>query len=152
WGPPGTPPFFSFGLSEWRDVEAAVNWARGQGAERIVMVAESMGGGIAGQCLMHSAEAGAVEALVLDAPAVNTPAIVHSFTRRLPFGGAIEWLGFQLARAVLPVDPEAAVSADAVRDFPGPMFLAHGTADVLVPVDSSRALVAARADARDVYL
>lgn len=152
WAPKGQPPFYSFGLTEWRDLEAAVTWARGRGAEEIVLVAESMGAAIAGQFLMRSGAARDVSALVLDAPALDYRMILRSFTRWLVFGGAIERLGLRWARVVLPADLGAAVVMDAVRDFPGPVFVVHGTADVLVPVGTSRELVAGRGAGRTEYV
>jgi pimeloyl-ACP methyl ester carboxylesterase len=140
WGPKGRPPFYGFGLTEWRDLEAAVAWTRERGAGRIVLVAESMGAAIAGQFLMRSAEADCVAALVLDAPALDYRVIARSFIRWLPLSGVITALSFRLARAVLPVDVGTAVVSDAVRDFRGPVFVVHGTADPLVPVTISRSL------------
>ena len=99
WGPKGEPPFYGFGLDEWRDLEAAVTWARAAGAERIVLVAESMGAGIAGQFLMRSAEAGRVAALVLDSPALDFAPSSSGFARwaAVPDGSscrsAIGWRG-----------------------------------------------------------
>lgn len=142
WGPRGNPPFHGFGLTEWQDLEAAVTWAGGRGAERIVLVAESMGAAIAGQFLKRSAEADRIAALVFDAPALDYRVIARRFMRWLPLGNVILALGYRLARRVLPVDIETAVVADAVRDFPGPVFVAHGTSDPLVPVTISQELSA----------
>jgi uncharacterized protein len=144
WGPKGKRPFYSFGLDEWRDLEAAVSWARGRGAERIVLVAESMGAGIAGQFLMRSDEAGQVVALVLDSPALDFDAVLQGFARWFPLRSLIVPLGYGLARLLLPVDLETAVVAACVRDFRRPVFVAHGTGDPLVPVSVSRDLIAAR--------
>lgn len=60
---------YAFGLTEWRDLEAAVDYATAAGAPSVVLVAESMGGGIAGQFLQRSDSASAVSAIVLDAAA-----------------------------------------------------------------------------------
>jgi pimeloyl-ACP methyl ester carboxylesterase len=144
WGPEGRRPFYSFGLDEWRDLEAAVQWAKGRGAERIILVAESMGAGVMGQFLMRSAEAGGVVALVLDSPALDFGAVLQGFAQWAPLREVIVPLGFRLARLTLPVDLRTAVVADVVRDFRGPVFVVHGTADLLVPVTVSRDLVAAR--------
>jgi uncharacterized protein len=145
WAPKGKPPFYGFGLTEWRDLEATVTWARDRGAARIILVAESMGAAIAGQFLMRSGEAERVAALVLDAPALDYRAIARSLTRWLPLGRVILALAHRLARRVLPVDVDAAVVSGVVRDFPGPAFVTHGIRDLLVPVTISRELVATRA-------
>jgi pimeloyl-ACP methyl ester carboxylesterase len=152
WGPKGNRPFYSFGLDEWRDLEASVQWARNHGAERIILVAESMGAGITGQFLKQSPEAKRVIALVLDAPAIDFRAIVSRYAGWIPLGQLIVPFGYRLARALLPVDLETAIVANVVCDFPGPVFTAHGTSDLLVPLKVSRDLVAARAPGTTVLV
>ena len=71
--PPSAEGIYAFGLTEWRDLESAVEHAVDHGASSVVIVAESMGGAIAGQFLRRSALAGRVSALVLDAPALDFP-------------------------------------------------------------------------------
>lgn len=151
WGPRGAPAFYGFGLNEWRDLEASIRWAGERGAERIVLIAESMGAGIAGQFLRRSPHAGRVVGLVLDSPALNFGAVVEGFARWAPLRQLFVPLGNWLARRLLPLDLGTAVVADVVGDFPGPLFLAHGTIDPLVPVRISRDLVAAR-EGETVYI
>jgi uncharacterized protein len=144
WGPRGDPFFYGFGLHEWGDLEASVRWAARRGAERIILVSESMGAGIAGQFLKRSPEAGRIAALVLDSPALDFRLVVERYARWLPLWRIFVPLGHRWARAVLPVDLETAVVMDTVCDFAGPVFVAHGTTDPLVPATVSRRLVAAR--------
>jgi fermentation-respiration switch protein FrsA (DUF1100 family) len=80
----------------------------------------------------------------LDSPALDFHAVLDSFARWVPIRQVVLPLGYRLARSVLPVDLETAVAINAARDFPGPVFVAHGTADPLVPVSVSRDLVATR--------
>ncbi|MBF6064963.1 DUF829 domain-containing protein [Nocardia terpenica] len=63
------------GGSEWRDVEAAVRYAQGHGAHRIVLYSESNGGQINGQFLTHSPLADTVTAVVMDAPTTSMPQV-----------------------------------------------------------------------------
>lgn len=150
--PAAVPPYYAFGLTEWRDLDAAIGWALGHGAERIVLVAESMGGGLAGQFLMHSNKAKNVVAMALDAPALDFPAIANSEIekRHLPLPG-IGSLALDSAALIAPVSLSNAVTISAVAAFPGPLFLAHGAGDQLVPVTISDRLVKMRT-ASTVYL
>ena len=150
--PSSVPPYYAFGLTEWRDLDAAIGWALGHGAERIVLVAESMGGGLAGQFLVHSDKTKSVVALMLDAPALDFPAIADSEIERrhLPTLG-ISALALDSAALTAPVSLSDAVAINAVAAFPGPLFLAHGSGDQMVPVTISDRLVKMRS-APTVYL
>ena len=145
-GPVEANPIFSFGVNEWRDLDAAVSWMLGRGAPGVILVAESMGGGIAGQFLMHSSQTDKVVALALDAPALDFTEVVADKigARMIPFARAIANAGILVFDTYRNAQLSNAVSFDAVANFPGPLFLAHGTADALVPITISDRLVAAR--------
>lgn len=145
-GAPTAPDrFFSFGLEEWRDLGAAIDWARSNGAERLVLVGESMGAAIIGQYLRNVPEAVPIVGLALDAPALDLPAIVRAGAQRLhaPLAGVLVAIGLAIWRLVRP-DLRLAVAIDAVVRFRGAVFVAHGADDPLVPVALSDALAAAR--------
>jgi acetyl esterase/lipase len=145
-GAPAAPDrLFSFGLSEWHDLDAAVEWTLEQGAERVVIAAESMGGGIAGQFLMQSERTDAVAALALDAPALDFPAVITGNANGLgvPAVAGLEAVAFGVSALFRP-DLTKAVSVKAVEQFPGPVFLAHGSTDRLVPVAISDKVADAR--------
>jgi alpha-beta hydrolase superfamily lysophospholipase len=78
-----------FGQDEWRDLQAAVQYALENGARRVVLFGASMGGAISAAFLERSPLAGRVSALVLDAPMLDFAAMVHSgaASRRLPVVG-----------------------------------------------------------------
>jgi pimeloyl-ACP methyl ester carboxylesterase len=146
-GAPAEPnPIYGFGVNEWRDLDAAVSWMLGRGAPNVILVAESMGGAIAGQFLMHSTQADKVVALALDAPALDFTEVVADKigSRMIPLARTLANAGIFVFDTYRGVQLNKAVSMDAVAKFPGPLFLAHGTADSLVPVTISERLVAAR--------
>ncbi len=144
--PAGPGALYSFGVTEWRDLEAAVNWALARGAAGVILVAESMGGGIAGQFLEHSLQADKVVALALDAPALDLREVVADKlgARHLPFARFLAAAGLEVFDLYRKADLSDADSFEAVASFPGPLFLAHGASDVLVPVTISDRLVAER--------
>jgi pimeloyl-ACP methyl ester carboxylesterase len=65
---------YTFGLEEWRDVDAAAEWWPEQGARRPILVGESMGAAIMGQWLALSPNGG-------------RPAGSRSTRRRCPSSG-----------------------------------------------------------------
>lgn len=145
-GPAEANPIYSFGVNEWRDLDAAVSWMLERGAPGVILVAESMGGGIAGQFLMHSSQVDKVVALALDAPALDFTEVVADKigARMIPFARTIANAGILVFDTYRKAQLIKADSFDAVAKFPGPLFLAHGTADALVPISISDRLVAAR--------
>lgn len=146
-GAPKDPSgYYAFGLTEWHDLDAAVGYALANGARDVVLVGESMGGGIVGQFLRHSEKADAVAAIVLDAPALDFTAIVGSTVggMGLPFASTLANIGVPLSGLTLPLKlSEADVRAE-LDDFAGPLFLSHGHTDRIVPVGGSDAIVATR--------
>lgn len=152
-GAPEGDPVYSFGMKEWRDLDAAVAWLLEHGASSVIIAAESMGGGIAGQFLMHSQQVDRVAALALDAPALDFPAVVADKlgARHLPFAHSLGAVALGMFDFYRGVDLAGAVSLDAVAKFPRPLFLAHGSADSLVPITIADRLVEQRT-AATVYL
>lgn len=140
---------YSFGLTEWKDLAAAVDFAHGRGASRIVIAAESMGAAITGQYLRNATDTGSVVGLALDAPALDFPAVIHAGGSRywVPLSDVVAVAGLQVS-TLFRRDLREAVSLDAVAAFEGPIFLAHGTRDPLVPFSISERLVARRPDIR----
>ncbi|GAB2989740.1 alpha/beta hydrolase family protein [Saccharothrix stipae] len=143
-GAPASPDgLYHLGDTEWRDVEAAVRYAREHGAREVVLYGWSMGGAIVGQFLGRSAEADDVAAVVLDAPVV-------SWTRTLELQSRNRNVPEQLVPiAELVSDWRVDLDFDRfdLRANPPPRkpptLLFHGDADGTVPVQASRDLAAA---------
>lgn len=152
--PAASEGLYALGVTEWRDLDAAAGFALSRGAERLILSGESMGGAMIGQFLAQSARAGAVAALILDAPALDARAIVGALARHVgfPFAGGVARAAVAMTRWRLPIDLGRAYTLPAVAAFQGPLFVAHGQADRIVPVSIGDALVAARAGRPTVYL
>jgi pimeloyl-ACP methyl ester carboxylesterase len=145
--PRAADALYSFGMSEWPDLEAAVNYAVSRGAKRVAIAAESMGAAITGQYLMHAGNTERIAGLAFDAPALDFPAVIHAGGKRywVPLSDYVAGAGLELWRYVRR-DLRPAVSLFAIAQFPAPVFLAHGSRDPLVPFSISEALVAKRPD------
>ena len=89
-GAPENPDGYHwFGLTEWEDLEGAVKFAIDRGADGVVLVGYSMGGGIVTSFLYRSELADEVRAVILDAPFLGFGAVVdHAASqRRIPVLG-----------------------------------------------------------------
>ncbi|MEO5745687.1 MAG: alpha/beta fold hydrolase [Terracoccus sp.] len=84
--PRGPDGRYNLGLSEWRDVEAALRYAVAQGADRVVLFGWSMGGAIVFQLLSRAALADQVVGVVLNSPVVDWGDVLthHARTHNLP--------------------------------------------------------------------
>lgn len=105
-----------------------------------------MGGGIVGAFLARSPQAGRVAAVILDAPALDAPAVLAGLLSRLglPAPRLVSSLGLAAFAAVRGLDLRAAVAVESVARVPGPLVLMHGTADAIVPVSIADAVIARR--------
>ena len=141
--------YYQYGRTEWRDLEGAVAYAAEHGAQRLVLGADSMGGGIVASYLRHR-KAGTkslpVTGLVLDAPMLDFARTVEFGARQLevPVLGHVpdsltrtaEWI----AAARYDIDWDAIDYLDDTSWLTMPALVFHGTADRTVPIATSREL------------
>jgi len=138
---------YHLGATEWQDVEAGVRYALAHGAQRVILYGYSMGGGTVETFLHRSTLAANVQAVVLDAPALDwgsvldlaatqrgVPAILADVTKRV--------VAFRLGLGSLD-DINGVRSA---RGLHTRTLLFHGTRDTTVPIAGSDALARARPD------
>lgn len=154
--PRGLDGRYALGLSEWRDIDAALTYALHRGAARIVLVGWSMGGAIVLQLLAHSAVAHRVEAVVLDGPVVDWAQVL----RTAAAASHIPWPVGALAAALMrhprharmllgvhePVDLARTDWVAQAGQLRHPMLIIHSSADDVVPNGPSLELAVRRPD------
>jgi dipeptidyl aminopeptidase/acylaminoacyl peptidase len=153
---PATPDNrYGLGDTEWRDVEAAMQYAVDNGAREIVLMGWSMGGATVLQALTRSPLARLVRGVVLESPVVD-------WVAALRFQGALNRLPKPLDSLVLrlisqrwagiltgqsePIDLRRLDFVTRARELNVPILLLHSTDDGYIPADASAALAAARPD------
>lgn len=146
---------YGLGSTEWRDVEAAIGFARRNGARNIILMGWSMGGAIALQLALTSAHRSLIRAVVLESPVIEWK-VVLDYQARLQgvpstiAGLAIKALGagwgtpFTRTGSPIPFDRLDIVSR--AQELRQPMLILHSDDDGFVPSDASHALAAARPD------
>jgi uncharacterized protein len=139
-----------FGQDEWRDLEAAVEYARDRGATDIVLVGGSAGAGISASFLENSPLREHVAALVFDAPMLDLGAAVsHGASDRelpvvgLPIPDSLVWTARQIAGIRFDLDPEKTSYLDDTSWLTVPTWVHHGTTDATVPHSVTERLDAA---------
>lgn len=159
---PGLPEdpsgFYAYGRTEWRDLEAAVQYALDHGARDVVLVGYSMGGGITAAFLESSPLAAEVSRVVLDSPMLDFGETVSfgASQRSLPgigrLPGSLTWMAKRLATARYDVDWSETDYLDDTSWLTVPALVLHGDADLTVPLRTSEELAADREDLVDLVV
>jgi pimeloyl-ACP methyl ester carboxylesterase len=146
---------YTLGATEWRDVDAAVGFARRRGARRIILMGWSMGGAIALQLSLHSAHRAMIAGVILDSPVIDwrivldyqaglrgvSPAVARLAVRALRSRWATP-----LIRAGAPIPFERLDIVSRAAELRHPILILHSDDDGFVPSDASHDLVVARPD------
>jgi len=150
-GAPASPNgLISLGEREWRDLEAAADYALAHGAENLILYGDSMGGSIVTRFLHESAHADRVVGMVLDAPVLDWSAVIDGQAERLHLSAlaplvrlVVQWRGDLSLTPLDELDQTAAFERL-------PVLLFQGLADPLVPHADSAAFAASLPKARYV--
>lgn len=145
-GAPASPDrLMHLGLTEWRDLEAAVRTAKSMGAEHIVLFGGSMAGAIVLQYLARSANAGDISAIMLDSPMLSVPRMIWYIAVKhgVPFPDVMT----KLAIGVTDLRLKDRIQQIDILRFPPklhpPVLLLQGTGDDIMPFEAARDFVAA---------
>jgi pimeloyl-ACP methyl ester carboxylesterase len=153
--PPAPDGRYNLGLSEWRDVESALEYAATAGATGVVLGGWSMGGAVVLQTLKQTALGDLVDAVFLDAPVVDWGDVLahHARLHHIPpplrdLGTLV--MGRRATRHLVGVHDPVDVAltnwvarADEIRHR---ILIQHSVDDEFVPAGASLALAAARPD------
>jgi alpha-beta hydrolase superfamily lysophospholipase len=146
-GAPASPDgLCHLGDTEWLDVEAAVREARRRGADRIVLVADSMGGAIVLQFLQRSGLTRGVTGVVLDSPVLDWNATLALAARNRHVPWLLGTVTKEVARRRVGLDWELFDQVARSDHLSVPMLIFHGEADTTVPLGPSVALAERRPD------
>lgn len=142
-----------FGLTEWKDLEGAVNYALNHGAKGVIVTGYSMGGGIILEFLYKSPLANRVNGVVLDSPMLNLGACIEhqARQRRLPvlrthIPGLMIWIAKNFSSIRFGIDYKQLDYLSNVDELAVPILLFHGDTDKTIPVDLSDTFAKKRSD------
>lgn len=145
--------FHRYGVTEWEDLEGAVDYALAQGAERVVLGGLSTGGAVILSFLENSDRASAIAGVVLDSPNIDFGATVsHVAARRklpligLPVPSSLTWVAKTIGSLRFRVDWDSIDYISRADSLKTPILIVHGTEDPSVPIETSRELAASRPD------
>lgn len=153
--PSGPDGRYNLGLSEWRDIEAAIAYAVERGATEVALIGWSMGGAIVLQLLARSPLASVVSKVILDGPVVDWNDVLahHARAHGVPerVGGLSRTImGKRWSRRLVGVHESVDVAKTnwvaRAAELHHPILLIHSHDDEFVPVGPSEALAEARPD------
>ncbi|MEZ2388645.1 alpha/beta hydrolase family protein [bacterium RCC_150] len=140
---------YGLGSTEWRDVDAAIEYALAHGAHEVVLFGWSMGGAISLQTADLSAHRHVIRAMVLDAPVINWVDVLahHAQLNRIPYAvGRYGQLmlghpvGRRLTGLAAPVDLKVMDWDTRAVELRTPTLVIHSVDDEYVPYGPSASL------------
>ena len=146
---------YRLGGTEWRDVEAAIEYAKEQGARSIILMGWSMGGAIALQTVLRTSHSDLIAGLILESPVIDWVETLRYQAKLMHLPSPVTALAFALlsssrASALIGLhDGIDFVALDLVaraKELPVPTLLLHSDDDGFVPSGPSRRLADARSD------
>lgn len=146
---------YGLGATEWRDVDAAIGFARRSGARRVVLMGWSMGGAIVLQLALSSAHRDIIAGIVLDSPVVDWRVVLDYQARLMNLPKPIttvaisalesDW-GTAFTRTGRPIPFDRLDVVARAAELRHPILILHSDDDGFVPSDASHDLADARPD------
>lgn len=140
---------YGLGMTEWQDIESAMEYAFSNGAEDVVLFGWSMGGAICLQVADVSRYRTRVRALVLDGPVIDWMDVLNHQAQLnripAPAGRLGQWLlsnsiGRTVTGLATPVDLKSMDWVSRADQLTVPTLILHSEDDEFVPVGPSAEL------------
>lgn len=150
-GAPDTGGIGTMGQTEWEDLQAAVEYARSQGASSIVLSGVSMGGAVILSYLVNADDLSGIRGAILEAPAADLGEVVSLRSGEAipvggPIGDSLVATGKLFAQLRSGIDFAAVDYVARAGELTVPILMFHGTEDEVVPFSIGEALARARPD------
>jgi pimeloyl-ACP methyl ester carboxylesterase len=134
----------SWGLTEWRDLDAAVRLAEREGARDYFVVGHDLGAEVVSTFLHESDRVGNVLGVVFDSPALDLEGTMDYGSG--PVARFVDELGQQLARIRFGMEWSELDQIARADQFDVPILALHGARDQVIPIEITEAFAAARPD------
>ncbi len=134
----------SWGLTEWRDLDAAVRLAEREGARDYFLVGHDLGAEVVSMFLHESDRVGNVLGVVFDSPALDLEGTMDYGSGAVAL--FINELGQQLARIRFGLEWSELDQVARADQFDVPILALHGARDETIPIEITEAFAAARPD------
>ena len=134
------------GLTEWHDLDSAMQYALDNGADDFVLYGYSMGGGLCVNMLCKSPLADKVRGTVMDSPMLDFGATLDIVADSRGYPRFIVKWGKAIAALRFGIDWRRMNYIARASELRAPALILHGEADALLPAPISKRLADARTD------
>ena len=138
--------YYDFGVTEWRDVEATVQYALDHGAKKIILAGFSMGGGLVVNYQLKSELSAHTVGIILEAPMLNFGRTIDKGAEERGVPAPITSMAKLFASIRYGIDWSALDFLSHANEITVPTLLIHGDADDTVPIETSIEFAAANPD------
>jgi len=134
----------SWGLKEWRDLDAAVGLAEREGAQDYVLIGHDLGAEVVSMFLHESDRVGNVRGVIFDSPILDLEGALDYGAG--PVRSFVRELGQQFARVRFDMEWSELDQVARADEFDVPILALHGARDEIAPIVFTEAFAAARPD------
>jgi len=124
-----------WGLTEWRDLDAAVQAAVRKGAKDFVIIGSGSGASIVSTYLHTADDISSIRAVIYDSPILDLEGVVKRWAKDSGIPSPISWLGRVLTRARFGMEWSELDQIERAGEFDVPMLLLVGESDPVTPTD-----------------
>ena len=133
-----TSGYHMFGLTEWRDLESAIEYVKSRGASTVILFGHSMGGAVVFKYLLATESNDLARYAILESPALDLNRIILNQARKLPFPATLA-LGpvKKLVSYLTGVRWEELNYVLKTSELQDNVLLIHSESDTIVPIEIS---------------
>jgi len=135
-----------WGLTEWKDLDAAVNAAQRKGAKDFVLVGSGAGSSVVASYLNSADDISTIRGVIYDSPVLDLEGVVTRWADESGIPVPISWLGRVLTRVRFGMEWEELDQIERVDEFDVPVLLLIGDSDPVTPTDEYLAFSEALGD------
>ena len=135
--------YYDYGTTEWEDVEAAVQYALDNGADKILLFGYSMGGGIVTNYQLRSDLAGHTAGMFLDAPMLNFGRTLDKGAEERGVPAPITFFAKLFTNMRFGINWSELDFLSRAEELTVPIMLVHSDIDDTVPIETSIEFAAA---------
>jgi pimeloyl-ACP methyl ester carboxylesterase len=124
-----------WGLTEWKDIDAAVSAAQRKGAKDFVLVGSGAGASVVASYLHSADDISAIRGVVYDSPVLDLEGVVTRWAGESGIPRPISWLGRMLTRVRFGMEWDELNQLERTDEFDVPMLLLVGDSDPVTPTE-----------------
>jgi alpha-beta hydrolase superfamily lysophospholipase len=124
-----------WGLTEWKDVDAAISAAQRRGAKDFVVIGSGAGASVVASYLHLADDISPVRAVIYDSPVLDLEGVVERWARESGIPSPVSWLGRVLTRLRFGMEWGELNQIERADEFDIPMLLLIGESDPVTPTD-----------------